>query len=170
MNGWLIDTNVVSEFRKPKPNPSVVSFFQDHPADTLAITEVTFAELSFGIARKTDRPEWQAETQAWLDGTLRPLFSERVFGITEGIILDWRTQVEEGRKRGHTFESLDLFIAVIALRNELIVLSRDVTHFQQAGAAILNPWDQLYISPSGRKHPLPKVKPDKLLSALGQLA
>ena len=46
---WLLDTNILSELRRVKPNPGVLAFITDHPLHELYISTVTLAELRFGI-------------------------------------------------------------------------------------------------------------------------
>lgn len=86
MRGWLLDTNVVSELRRLKPNPEVVNFVGRQNGNDLYVTEVTFAEIVYGIEQLSD-PARRADLQSWLDNTLRPLFGGRVLGITEDVIV-----------------------------------------------------------------------------------
>jgi len=69
------------------------------------------------------------------------MFDQRVLPITEEIILRWRTMVEEGRKRGHTFSQPDLFIAATAAHLNMTVVTRDLRHYESANVSVLNPWD-----------------------------
>ena len=102
MRGWLLDTNVLSELRRPRRNTQVLTFVAAQPIARLLVTTVTLAEIRFGIERIAD-PERRADLHAWLAHTLRPLFEGRVVPITEDVLLRWRQVVEAGRRRGHTF-------------------------------------------------------------------
>lgn len=137
MRGWLLDTSVVSELRRPKPNPDVANFVAGQSGDDLYVTEVTFAEIIYGIEQLSD-PARRADLQSWLDNTLRPLFAGRILGITEDVIVRWR--IAEGRKRRHTFGQPDLFIAAIAALQDLIVVTRDIDEFVQARVPVFDPW------------------------------
>ncbi|HYC90435.1 MAG TPA: PIN domain-containing protein [Thermoanaerobaculia bacterium] len=53
MTGWLLDTNVVSELRRPKPDARVVRFLSEQPLDLLYVSVVTFGEIRFGIELAT---------------------------------------------------------------------------------------------------------------------
>lgn len=139
MTGWLLDTNVVSELRKLRPERKVVKFVADQPLDNLFISEVTFAEIRFGIERLSS-PARRAEFRDWLTHKLRPMFEQRVLAITEDVILKWRLILEEGRKAGHTFPQPDLLIAATALHHGLTVVTRDTTDHSMAGAPVYNPW------------------------------
>lgn len=99
---WLLDTNVLSEGRKPKPEPRVTAFYAAQPLTSLHISVVNIAEIRFGI-ELVGEPNRRADLNDWLANKVRPMFGERVLQITEDIMLKWRLLVEEGRKAGHTF-------------------------------------------------------------------
>lgn len=139
MTGWLLDTNVLSELRRPKPQASVVQFISGQSLDHLYISVVTFAEIRFGIELVKDVTR-RMELNDWLDHKLRPMFEDRVLEINEEIMLKWRLLVEEGRKSGHTFSQPDLLIAATALHHGLTVVSRDTNEFEVARVSVLNPW------------------------------
>lgn len=139
MRGWLLDTNVVSELRKPKPDAKVAGFVAAQLGETLFITDVTLGEIIYGIELLGD-PVRRTDLRLWLDRTLRPLFAGRILSITEGVIVRWKTLVVEGQKRGHTFGQPDLFIAAIAALHDLIVVSRDIGEFTAAGVPVFDPW------------------------------
>lgn len=139
MTGWLIDTNVLSELRRPKPNQRVRAFVAGQSADVLFASDVMFAEVRFGIEQKAD-PVLRADLVRWLDHVLRPLFAGRVLSVTEDVILRWRLMFEGGRKKGHTFSDPDLLVAAAAAQAGLIVVSRDTTHFVAAGVPAFDPW------------------------------
>ena len=139
MTAWLLDTNVLSELRRPKPNLRVVQFVTDQPLQLLHVSVVTFAEIRFGIELLKDVSR-RIELNEWLAHELRPMFEERVLEITEDIMLKWRLLVEEGRKNGHTFAQPDLIIAATALHHGLTIVSRDTSEYEQANVPVLNPW------------------------------
>lgn len=139
MNGWLLDTNVLSELRRPKPEPKVVQFVAAQPLDLLYVSVVTFAEIRFGIELVKDAAR-RMELNEWLDHELRPMFEERVLEISEETMLKWRLLVEDGRKRGHTFSQPDLIIAATALQHGLTIVSRDTSEYALANAPVRNPW------------------------------
>lgn len=148
MTGFLLDTNVISELRRPRPNADVVAFVAARAEDDLFISAVTLAEIRFGIEQVADAGR-RVAIRVWLDNVLRPLFEGRTLAINENVLLRWRLLLEAGRRRGHTFGQLDLFIAATAAENDLIVVSRDTTHFIAAGVAVLDPWTAMFTSPAG---------------------
>jgi toxin FitB len=139
VTGWLLDTNVLSELRRPKPNAKVVAFVESKPLDLLFVSVVTFAEIRFGIETVTDAAR-RAELNDWLAHKVRPMFEERVLPVSEDVMLKWRLLVEDGRKAGHTYSQPDLIIAATALHYGLTVVTRDTAEFAKARAPVLNPW------------------------------
>ena len=139
MTGWLLDTNVLSELRRPKPERKVLEFVGGQPLDLLYVSAVTFAEIRFGIELVAE-PGRRAELNDWLGLKVRPMFEQRVLPVSEDIMFKWRLLVEDGRKTGHTFSQPDLIIAATALHHGLTVVTRDVRDYQKARAPVLNPW------------------------------
>jgi toxin FitB len=139
VNGWLLDTNILSELRRPKPERKVLAFIAAQPLELLYVSVVTFAEIRFGIELVSDASR-RAELNDWLAHKVRPMFEQRVLAITEDIMFKWRLLVEEGGKVGHTFSQPDLIIAATALRHGLKVVSRDVSDYQRAHTPVFNPW------------------------------
>lgn len=136
---WLLDTNVLSELRKPKPEPRVVAFISSLPLEQIYVSSVTLAEIRFGIESVTD-PAKRSELNNWLTNEIRPMFDQRILQVTEDILLKWRLLVEEGRKIGHTFSEPDLIIAATAIHYSLTVVTRDRSEYDRAGASVANPW------------------------------
>jgi predicted nucleic acid-binding protein len=139
VTGWLLDTNVLSELRRPRPEPKVIAFVATKPLDSLFISSVTLAEIRFGIELVGDATR-RAKLNDWLTHKVRPMFDQRVLPVTEDVMFKWRLLVEDGRKGGHTFSQPDLIIAATALDHGLTVVSRDTTEYERARVPVLNPW------------------------------
>ena len=139
MTGWLLDTNILSELRRPKPEPKVTAFIAAQPLESLYISTVTLAEIRFGIELLSDAAR-RSELNDWLSRKVRPMFEHRVLEITEDIMLKWRLLVEEGRKTGHTFSQPDLIIAATAQHHGITVASRDTSEYVKARVPVFNPW------------------------------
>ena len=139
MTGWLLDTNVLSELRKLRPEPKVVAFVSSQSLDLLHVSTITLAEIRFGIECVTDASK-RGELTDWLTHKVRPMFAQRILPVSEDVIFKWRLLLEEGRKTGHTYSQPDLFIGAIALLNGLTVVSRDTSEYEKARVPIHNPW------------------------------
>ncbi len=139
MTGWLLDTTILSELRRVRPNSRVVAFIKAQPLEILYISSVTLAEIRFGIELVAE-PVRRAELDNWLTHRVRPMFGGRVLPVTEDVMLKWRLLVEEGRKTGHTFSQPDLIIGATALEHGLTLVSRDTADYEKAHVPVINPW------------------------------
>ena len=139
MTGWLLDTNVLSELRRPRPDARVRRFIAGQRLEDLFVSTVTFAEIRFGIEIVSD-PIHRAELTEWLTHRVRPLFDQRVLEVSEDVMFKWRLLVEEGRKAGHTFSQPDLIIAATALQHGLTVVTRDTADYARSRVPLFNPW------------------------------
>lgn len=145
MRGWLVDTNIVSELRRPKPDQTVQVWADAQPRTSLYLSIVTLMEVRFGaeiagLAKK-------AQLEVWIEHKLRPWYAGRIVDTDENVWLEWRRLQERGRKRGHVFGQPDLFIAAQALVHTLCVVSRDTTHYVAASVPVFNPWTLELIPP-----------------------
>ncbi len=143
MRGLLLDTNILSELRRPRPEPKVVAFISAQPLESLYVSAVTLAEIRFGIERIDDLQK-RASLTDWLQLQLRPMFGNRALAVSEDVLFKWRLLVEAGRKIGHTFPQPDLFIAATALHHGLAVVTRDLAGFDKTGVELINPWARAF--------------------------
>jgi predicted nucleic acid-binding protein len=139
MIGWLLDTNIISELIKTKPEQKVSDFIADKPLTALFVSTVTLSEIRYGIELIT-APTRRAALNTWLAYTIRPMFDERVLPISEDVMLKWRLLVEDGRKSGHTFSQPDLIIAATGLHHGLTIVTRNTSDFARTRAKLHNPW------------------------------
>ncbi len=137
---WLLDTNILSEGRKPKPDARVTAFYAAQPLNTLYVSVVNIAEIRFGIELQQDLAR-RVQLNDWLTMSLRPAFAGRILPVTEDILLKWRLLMEDGRKIGHTYSHPDLLLAATALQHGLTVVTRDRSDFDMARVPVFNPWD-----------------------------
>ncbi|MBE9176658.1 type II toxin-antitoxin system VapC family toxin [Synechocystis salina LEGE 06155] len=139
MKGWLLDTNVISELRKKNCHPAVKAWADRQSPTSFYLSTITMAEIRFGIERTEDKV-FRQELNQWLDQVLRPWFGDRLLGVDEDVILQWRWLVEKGRKQNYTFSQPDLFIAAIAVVHDLCVVTRNVGDFEKSGVPVFNPF------------------------------
>lgn len=136
---WLIDTNVVSELARPKPDRNVVSFLSEQSMRSLYLSAVTMGEIRFGISQ-IDDPLKREQRTNWLTTAIRPLFQGRILDLRENEIVQWRLLIAHGKNIRRTFSQPDLFIAASALVNSLKLVTRNVRDFVPTGVPIVNPW------------------------------
>ena len=139
MTGFLLDTNVLSELRRPGPAPQVLAFIARQRLDRLYTSTVVMAEIRFGIEMAPD-PAKRAALTDWLTHRVRPQFADRILAVSEDVMFRWRVLVEDGRRQGHTFSQPDLIIAATALHHGLSIVTRNVADYARAQVAVVNPW------------------------------
>src|SRR5437588_664121 len=130
---------MLSEIRRPRPEPKVLAFIEAQPLELLYVSTVTLAEIRFGIELLPEVAR-RIALNDWLAHKVRPMFEQRVLPITEDIMFKWRLLVEEGRKAGHTFSQPDLIIAATGQHHGLTIVSRDTGDYLKAQVAVFNPW------------------------------
>lgn len=141
MQGWLLDTNVVSELRKDRPDPGVMRWASERSVESLFLSEVTLAEIRYGI-ESCVRKELRDELERWLDRVLRPWFADRILPAGEDVWVAWRWMVQRGKEKGITFSQPDLVIAATAEVHGLVVCTRNEADFVRTGVAVFNPWTE----------------------------
>ena len=138
---WLLDTNVVSELMRPFPNRAVLSFLGRRGAATLGIAAVTEWEILSGFGKMAvggHRSELEARFRE---------FRERLFGDR---IAEWASEeartcariMEAKRRRGESLDARlpDAFLAAVAVRRGLTIVTRNTRDFENTGARTANPW------------------------------
>lgn len=142
MRGWLLDTNVISELRKPACNPQVKAWADGQPPESFFLSTVTLAGIRYGIEQQKN-PAFRNALLTWLDQSLRPWFAGRILEVDEDVTIEWRRLVAIGKKKGIVFGQPGLFIAATAKVHGLTVATRNVADFEQAGVDVINPWTAL---------------------------
>ena len=129
----------MSELRKARPDPRVKAWSDVQASDRLFLSEVTVAEIRFGIERNAEA-KGQSALETWLDQELRPWFEGRVLPVDEDVILEWRRLVARGRERNITFSQPDLFMAATARVHGLTLATRNERDFRHTDVRFFNPW------------------------------
>ena len=139
MRGWLLDTNVVSELRKPRPDRRVAAWVDAQVEQDVFLSRVTLAEVRAGVERMADIAR-RSDLQAWLDTELRRRFASRILEVDEPVILAWLLLMEEGRKKRRPPPQPDALLAATAVVHNLAIATRNAKDFRQIGVRVVNPW------------------------------
>ncbi|MEI6351836.1 MAG: type II toxin-antitoxin system VapC family toxin [Verrucomicrobiota bacterium] len=136
MSGYLIDTNILSELRRPKRALPVVDWFGSVEVETLFISVLTLGELRRGIEQLRPKdPTAASALDRWLAG-VRTEFSDRILAADQAVAEQWgRLSV------GQPLPSIDGLLAATALVHQLTVVTRNTADFERSGAACLNPFE-----------------------------
>jgi predicted nucleic acid-binding protein len=136
---FLVDTNVVSEWVKPRPNPGVARWLADTNEDHVFLSVVTLTELRHGIERMATGQR-QTQLSAWLENELPMRFEGRLLSIDAAIADACGRLVAKSEAAGRPVEAMDAFLAATAQVHQLTLVTRGTAHFQLILKAFLNPW------------------------------
>lgn len=132
---YLLDTNVVSELRKPRPHGAVVAWLQSTAEGDLHLSAVTLGEIQAGIELTREQDAAKAsEIEAWLDLVAA---SYNILPIDGKTFRAWARMMH--RKPGTLYE--DAMIAATATVHKLTVVTRNVTDFSGFDVSLLNPFN-----------------------------
>ena len=138
MNGrsaYLLDTNVLSETRKKRPDTGVIAFLQAADSSALYISVLTLGELRKGVIEKKRSDPAAAQSLAtWVDG-FEWGFADRILGIDAAIARLWGEWSGE-RQRA----VVDTLLAATAMQHKLTLVTRSVRHVRGLPIKVLNPW------------------------------
>jgi len=137
---FLLDTNVVSEWVKPRPAPNVVSWLAEVDEDRVFLSVVSFAEIRRGI-ELMPVGQRRERLETWLTEDLAMRFEDRILSIDQHVAESWGVVMARGSKVGLTLGSMDAFFAATAEAHGLTLVTRNVRDFLPVGISILDPWE-----------------------------
>jgi len=129
----LLDTMLLSEFRKARPHPKAAAWLRLQTAGNVYLSVISLGEIERGINRATDR-DFAAELSLWLEDTLR-FYADRVLPVTPDISRRWGRLSAELNHDG-----VDLLIAATAASHRLTVATRNIRHFKPTGVSLIDPY------------------------------
>jgi predicted nucleic acid-binding protein len=134
---YLLDTNVVSELSRPRPNPRVTSWLAAVPSQSIYVSVLTLGEIRFGILLTPDATR-RERLRLWLENDLPRWFEGKLLPVTREVADRWGRLAAEARRPLARFDSL---LAATALHHDLGLVTRNVRDFQFPGLEVINPWD-----------------------------
>ncbi len=139
MNGYLLDTNVNSEMRRPSKPAEVVAWMGKQDVLQLSTSDLTMAELCFGAELVNDIVKRQ-KLKEWIAEIIRPWMHDRILKVTEDVWVQWRILSRHMKKVHRYSPEADMLIAAVAFENDLVVVTRNHNPFVMCGIPTLNPW------------------------------
>ena len=136
----LLDTNVVSEMMRDRPEPRVVAWLNKQIAEDLALSSVSLSEVLLGIAALPDGRRKIALSQSF-GAQMATLFGSRILSFDAAAAKAYALLVSQARTLGRAIGRADGEIAAIAMVHGLVVASRDTAPFDAAGLMVVNPWN-----------------------------
>jgi predicted nucleic acid-binding protein len=138
---YLLDTCVLSEYVKKKPNYQVVNWADNQDELGLFISILSIAELKKGIIRiKDSQPNRHKKLENWLQ-KLEQRFTNRILPLTENILNTWAVICGESEAKGKNLPIIDSLIAATAYEHDLIIVTRNISDFTFSSVRIFSPWD-----------------------------
>ena len=134
---YLLDTNIISELKRPKPNQQVLDWFSTVPKESLYLSVMTLGEIRKGINKLPDGQKKQALTN-WLEKDIPLWFDSRLLTIDIGVA-DYWGQLQAQLTR--PLPAIDSLIAATALYHNLCLVTRNVNDFDYPNLNLLNLWD-----------------------------
>jgi toxin FitB len=136
---FLLDTNVVSEWTKPRPDAGVVAWLAETDEDRIFISVITVAELRHGIERLPAGAR-RERLATWLTEQVPQRFEERLLAVDAETANVWGRVMAQGQAAGRPPGTMDAFIAATVLRHDMILVTRNVSDFEALGVRLINPW------------------------------
>jgi toxin FitB len=142
MSGFLIDTNVLSEYRRPGgPDAGVKRWLETTDLQSQFVSVITLAEIQRGIELLAGGKR-RAQLEEWLKEDLEAWFAGRILPVDRKVAARWASLVAQGARTGRPLPTVDSLIAATALAHDLTVVTRNTQDFEGAGAATINPWER----------------------------
>jgi hypothetical protein len=136
---FLLDTNVVSEWTKPRPNAGLIAWLEDVDEDRVFLSVITLTELRYGIERLVASKR-RKQLENWLEDELPLRFEKRFLAIDRYVADTCGNIVAQREALGRPIQAMDAFIAATAEVHGLTLVTRNVLDFDFTVRSILNPW------------------------------
>jgi toxin FitB len=136
----LLDTDAISEWVKPRPDPGIVRWLDEVDEDRTYLSVITIGELRKGVGRlaagrRRDRLE------QWLTSELPDRFGERMLPVDAAVADAWGRLLAQAENAGTAVGGVGALISATAKVHGLQVVTRNVTHFQHTRVDVISPWN-----------------------------
>lgn len=140
MSGFLLDTNVLSEFsRRGEPDRLVKQWLEAADTDSLYASVLTFGEIRLGVELLPPSRR-RIQLEQWLERDLHEWFEGRILPVDERIANRWGSLRAEAQLKGRPLSVIDALLAATALDHDLTMVSRNVGDFSVVGLSVVDPW------------------------------
>ena len=136
----IVDTNVISELMRPRPDTRVATWARFQPPDELFTTAVSEAEVRYGVARLPAGVR-REELHHAADQILRGLMRDRILPFDSEAAQRFASIMAERRRAGHKISIPDAQSAAIVASHGATLATRNTRDFQDCGVRVINPWD-----------------------------
>ena len=136
---FLLDTNVLSEVRRPVPDARVLAWLDQVDEDRVYLSVISIAEIARGVALLEDGRR-KAELALWLEHDLPHRFGSRILDVDSLTALTWGRMLAEAKQAGRGLSVMDGWIAASANRHALTLVTRNIRDFAQLDLELFDPW------------------------------
>lgn len=137
----LLDTNVISELMRAKPNPHVLAWVDEQPGRLLMISSISVAETLYGLARMPDGKRKEALREVAM-AIIEEDFAGQVLPFDKDAAVHYAELAAMSEVKGRAAGVADAQIAAIARLHEATIATRNVRHFEVFGVPLVNPWGE----------------------------
>ena len=138
----ILDTNVLSEFMKAVPNPTVMDWIAQQISLEVFVTTITQAEMYYGIAL-LPMGKRRSDMERAVQQMFKQDFSERILNFDSAAALEYAKLASFRRQIGKPIAQADAQIAAIALSENAVLATRNIADFCDCQLTLVNPWDGL---------------------------
>jgi predicted nucleic acid-binding protein len=136
---FLLDTCILTEFSRKKPEPKVIKWIDSVKEDKLFVSVITIGEIQRGVERLPDSPRKDALLKWVYDGLVERL-KDQILPLDTTTLMLWGSMTSWQENEGKPPGILESLIAATALRNNLTIATRYIDVYHRSGAAAVNPW------------------------------
>jgi predicted nucleic acid-binding protein len=135
---FLLDTNAVSEWVKPRPNPGLIHWIESADEDRVFLSVISLAELRYGVERMPGGAR-RSRLEQWLRTELPLRFEGRILPVDPNVAEAWGKTVSRSEAMGRPIGVMDAFLAATAEVHRLTLVTRNISDFPTL-KTVLNPW------------------------------
>lgn len=136
---FLLDTNVLSEVTRSRPDARVLQWLDELDEDRSFISVVSIAEIRRGVALM-DKGRKRDALNEWLTSDLPQRFDQRVIAVEQDVALAWGDLMGDAKRNGCNLSSMDGLIAATAIAHDLALATRNIKDFEGLGIRLVDPW------------------------------
>lgn len=141
MNGFLVDTNVISELTRPAPAPAVIAWFESVDESLLYLSVLTLGEIREGLTA-LELGRRRAQLEVWLTTELVDRFAGRVLAIDLAVAERWGELAGRARRKGISMPVIDGLLTATALQHRLTIVTRNTGDFDGDAVGLFDPWGE----------------------------
>jgi predicted nucleic acid-binding protein len=141
MNGFLIDSNVLSELTRPAPAPAVIAWFESVDESLLHLSVLTLGEIRKGLTA-LELGRRRARLEVWLTTELVDRFAGRILAIDLAVAERWGELAGRARRKGVSMPVIDGLLTATAIHHRLTIVTRNIGDFDADAVGLFDPWGE----------------------------